>query len=139
MVKKGQKRLKVVDVEGSVRKQAESAKENYQGWIAFNKSLMEESLKAIDMQLELMLSMQLGFLDFLQNTLEIKPMIKPFEHRLSPYAEHIGNVGEFNRELLEINKRKVEKLTRDLQRYHRKAVESTISAFDTYCDLLSTA
>ena len=139
MARKAQERLKVVDVEESVRKQAERAKESYQGLIAFNKSLMEEALKAMDMQLELMLSMQLGFLDFLQNTLEIKPMIKPFEHHLSPYAEHMEHVGEFNKEFLEIKKRKVEKLTRNLQRYHKKAVESTMSAFDKYCDLLSTA
>lgn len=139
MVKKAQERLKVVDVEESVKQQAERAKESYEGWIAFNKAIMEESLKAMEMQLELMLSMQLGFLDFLQNTLEVKPIIKPFEHHLSPYAEHMKHIGEFNKEFLEIKKRKVEKLTRNLQRYHKKAVESTISAFDKYCDLLSTA
>lgn len=139
MVKKAEGRLKVVDVEKSVRKQTERAKESYQGWIAFNKSVMEEALKAMDMQLELMLSMQLGFLDFLQNTLEIKPMIKPFQQHLSPYAEHMENVGEYNREFLELKKKKVERLTRNLQRYHKKAVESTLSSFDKYCDLLSTA
>lgn len=138
MVRKAARRLKVVDIEGS-RQRAETAKESYKGWLAFNKSLIEESLKALEMQLEIMLSLQLGFLDLLQNLMEVKPVIKPFAHHLSPYAEHLEHMGEYNKEFLEIKKRKVEKLTRNLQRYHKKAVASTLSAFDKYCDLLSTA
>lgn len=139
MVRKATRRLAVVDTERNSRQQVEKAKESYKGWLAFNKSLMEESLKAMDMQLELMLTMQLGFLDFLQNILEVKPVIKPFAHHLSPYAEHLEQAGEYHREYLEIKKRKVEKLTRNLQKFHKKAVASTLSAFDKYCDLLSTA
>ena len=141
MVKKAaaDNRLKVVDVEETVKQQAEKAKESYGEWVAFNKSLMEEALKAMDMQFELMLSMQLGYLNFLQQIMELKPMMKPFAHHLSPYAEHLENVGEYHKEFLEIKKRKIEKLTRNLQKYHRKAFETTISAFDKYCDMLSTA
>ncbi len=139
MVRKTAERLKVVDVEESVRQQAEKAKESYRGMLEFNRSLIEESLKALDMQLEMMLSMQLGFLDFLQNILEVKPIVKPFAHHLTPYAEHLEHVGEYNKEFLEIKKKKVEKLTRNLQKYHKKAVASTLSAFDKYCDMLSTA
>jgi hypothetical protein len=141
MVKKAaaDNRLKVVDVEETVKQQAEKAKESYEGWIAFNRSLMEEALKAIDMQIELMLSMQLGYLGFLQQVMEVKPMMKPFSHHLSPYAEHLEQMGEFHKEFLEIKKKKVEKLTRNLQKYHRKAFETTLSSFDKYCDMLSTA
>jgi hypothetical protein len=131
--------LKVVDVEETVKRQAEKAKESYEVWITFNKSLMEEALKIMDMQLELMLSMQLGYLAFLQQVMEVKPIIKPFARHLSPYAEHLEYMGEFHKEFLELKKNKVEKLTRDLQKYHRKAFETTVSSFDKYCDMLSTA
>jgi hypothetical protein len=83
--------------------------------------------------------MQLGVLDFMKNVFEVHPMVKPFEHHLSPYAEHIQNLGEFGKEFIEMKKRKAEKIARNLQKYHRKTIESTLSAFDKYCDMLSTA
>ncbi len=131
--------LKVVDVETKVKEQAELAKEQYLDWMETNKKFLTESLNAVDMQFELWLAMQLGVLDFMKNVFEINPAIKPFEHHLSPYAEHMQNLGEYNREFFEMKKRKAEKFARNLQRYHRKTVESTISAFDRYCDMLSTA
>ena len=100
---------------------------------------LRESLKSMDMQLELWLAMQLGFIDFLKNVFEVHPMVQPFEHHLSPYAEHLKNLGEFNKEFFEMKKRKAEKMARNLQKYHRQTVESTLSAFDKYCEMLSTA
>lgn len=139
MKKRVESSLKVVDVQEKVKEQAEVAKEQYLGWMEMNKNFLKESLKAMDMQFELWLAMQLGMIDFMKNVFEVNPAIKPFEHHLSPYAEHMENLGEYNREFFEMKKRKAEKFARDLQRYHRKTVESTISAFDRYCEMLSTA
>lgn len=139
MKRKADTELKVVDVEAKVKEQAELAKEQYLEWMETNKKFLTESLNAVDMQFELWLAMQLGVLDFMKNVFEVNPMVKPFEHHLSPYAEHMQNLGEYNREFFEMKKRKAEKFARNLQRYHRKTVESTISAFDRYCDMLSTA
>jgi hypothetical protein len=131
--------LKVVEVGENAKEQMEAAKENYLGWMEMNKNLLNEMMNAMDMQLEFWLCMQLGCLDFMKNILEIKPPVKPFEHHLNPYAAHLESLSEFNKELIEMKKRKAEKIARSLQKYHRKAVESTISAFDKYCDLVTTA
>ncbi len=139
MKKRMESGLKVVDVHEKVKEQAETVKEQYLGWMEMNKNFLKESLKAMDMQFELWLAMQLGMIDFMKNVFEINPAIKPFEHHLSPYAEHLQNLGEYNKEFFEMKKRKAEKFARNLQRYHRKTVESTISAFDRYCDMLSTS
>ncbi|MEW6146171.1 MAG: hypothetical protein AB1598_14255 [Thermodesulfobacteriota bacterium] len=130
--------LKVVGVEEKVKEKTEAAKEQYLGLMELNKNFLKEALKAMDMQLELWLAMQLGVLDFMKNVFEVHPMVKPFEHHLSPYSEHIRNLSEFNREIIELKKSKAEKIARNLQKYHRKTIESTISAFDKYCDQLST-
>ncbi|MCI0480973.1 MAG: hypothetical protein L0213_05240, partial [Candidatus Dadabacteria bacterium] len=139
MKKRAERSLKVVDVEDKLKEQAETAKEQYLGWMEMNRNFTKEALKAMDMQFELWLTMQLGLLDFMKNVFEVHPMVKPFEHHLSPYAEHMENLGEYNREFFEMKKRKAEKFARNLQRYHRKTVESTLTAFDKYCEMLSTA
>jgi hypothetical protein len=139
-MKKGAERnLKVIDVGEKVKEQTAVAKEQYLGLIELNKNFLNESLKAMDMQLELWLAMQLGLLEFLKNVFEVHPMVQPFEHHLNPFAEHMQNLGEFNKEFIEMKKRKAEKIARNLQKYHRKTIESTISAFDKYCEMLSTA
>ena len=137
MKKGAEKKLTLVDVE-KVKEQTAAAKEQYLGMIELNRNFLTESLKSIDMQLELWLAMQLGFLDFLKNVFEVHPMVKPFEHHLNPYAEQLQNLGEFNKEIIEMKKRKAEKLARNLQKYHRQTVETTLSAFDKYCEMLST-
>ena len=139
MRKKTESGLKVVDIGEKVREQTETAKEQYLGLMEINKNFLKETLKAMDMQFELWLAIQLGCLDFMKNVLEVHPMVKPFEHHLNPYSEHMQNIGEFSREFIEMKKKKTERLARNLQRYHRKTLESTISAFDKYCDMLSTA
>lgn len=139
-MKKGAERnLKVIDVGEKVKEQTAVAKEQYLGLLELNKNFLNESLKAMDMQLELWLAMQLGLLEFLKNVFEVHPMVQPFEPHLNPFAEHMQNLGEFNKEFIEIKKRKAEKIARNLQKYHRKTIESTISAFDKYCEMLSTA
>jgi hypothetical protein len=139
-MKKGAERnLKVVDVGEKVKEQTEAAKEQCLGLLDLNKSFLKEYLKFQDMQLELWLAMQLGILDFMKNVFEVNPMVKPFGRQLSPYAEHIRNLGEFGQELIEMKKKKAEKIARNLQKYQRKTIQTTISAFDRYCDMLSTA
>ena len=138
MKKRTESGLNIVDVQEKVREQAEAAKEQYLGWMELNRNFLEESLKAMDMQLELWLAMQLGCLDFMKNVLEIRPAVKPFEPRLNPLAAYFENLGELGREIIEMKKRKAEKLARTLKSYHKKTVEDTISAFDKYCDMLST-
>ena len=139
MKKGAEGNLKVVDVGEKVNEQTAAAKEQYLGLIELNKNFLKESLKSMDMQLELWLSMQLGLLDFLKNVFEVHPIMQPFEHHLNPYAEQLKSLGEFNKDLIEMKKRKAEKIARNLQKYHRQTVESTISAFDKYCEMLSTA
>jgi hypothetical protein len=139
-MKKGAERnLKVIDVGEKVKEQTAVAKEQYLGLLELNRNFLNESLKAMDMQLELWLAMQLGLLEFLKNVFEVHPMVQPFEPHLNPFAEHMQNLGEFNKEFIEMKKRKAEKIARNLQKYHRKTIESTISAFDKYCEMLSTA
>ncbi|HVY55312.1 MAG TPA: hypothetical protein VHC46_06105 [Thermodesulfobacteriota bacterium] len=139
MKKGAESKLKVVDVGEKVKEQTAQAREQYLGLLELNRNFLKESLKSIDMQFELWLAMQLGFLDFLKNVFEVHPMVKPFGHQLNPYAEHLQNLGEFNKEFIEMKKRKTEQLARNLQKYHRQTVESTLSAFDKYCEMLSTA
>jgi hypothetical protein len=131
--------LKVVEAGEKAKEQMEVAKENYLGMMELNKNFLNEIMKAMDMQLEFWLCLQLGYLDFMKNILEIKPPLKPFEHHLSPVVAHLETLGEFNREFIEMKKSKAEKIARSLQKYHRKAVENTISAFDKYCDMVTTA
>jgi len=139
MKKRAERSLKVVDLDDKLKEQAETAKEQYLGWMEMNRNFTKEALKAMDMQFELWLAMQLGLLDFMKNVFEVHPMVKPFEHHMSPYAEQMQNLGEYNREFFEMKKKKAEKFARNLQRYHRKTVESTLTAFDKYCEMLSTA
>ena len=139
MKKRADSSLKIVDVGEKVKEQTAAAREQYLGLLEMNRNFLEESLKSIDMQLEMWLAMQLGFLDFLKNVFEVHPMVQPFEHHLSPYTEHLQNLGEFNKEFIEMKKKKAEKIARNLQKYHRKAFENTLSAFDKYCEMLSTA
>lgn len=139
MKKRAETNLKVVDVGEKVKEQTAAAKEQYLGLLELNKNFLKESLKSMDMQLELWLAMQLGLLDFLKNVFEVHPLAQPFEHHLNPFGEYIQNLGEFNKELIEMKKRKAEKIARNLQKYHRQTVESTITAFDKYCEMLSTA
>jgi len=139
MKKRAESSLKVVDVEDKLKEQAETVKEQYLGWMELNRNFLKESLKAMDMQLELWLALQLGCLDFMKNVLEIRPSIKPFEPHLNPLAAHFENIGDFSREMIELKKRKSEKFARTLKSYHRKTVESTLTAFDKYCEMLSTA
>ena len=139
MKKSTQSGLKVVDAGEKAKEQIEAAKENYLGLMELNRNFLQESLNAMDMLLELWLAMQLGCLDFMKNVFEIHPMVKPFEHHLNPFAAHFESLGEFNKEFIEMKKKKTERLARNLQKYHRKTLESTISAFDKYCDLISTA
>ena len=139
-MKKGAERnLKVIDVGEKVKEQTAVAKEQYLGLLDLNRNFLNESLKAMDMQLELWLAMQLGLLEFLKNVFEVHPMVQPFEPHLNPFAEHMQNLGEFNKEFIEMKKRKAEKIARNLQKYLRKIIESTISAFDKYGEMLSTA
>ena len=139
MKKGAEGNLKVVDVGEKVKEQTAAAKEQYLGLLELNKSFLRESLKSMDMQIELWLAMQFGLLDFLKNVFEVHPIVQPFEPHLNPFAEHFRNLGEFNKEFIEMKKRKAEKIARNLQKYHRKTVESTLSAFDKYCEMLSTA
>ena len=138
MKKRTESGLNIVDVQEKVRDQAEAAKEQYLGWMEINRNFLEESLKTMDMQLEMWLAMQLGMLDFMKNVLEIRPAVKPFEPHLNPPPAYFENIGDFSREIIEMKKRKAEKFARTLKSYHRKTVENTISAFDRYCDMLST-
>jgi hypothetical protein len=96
-----------VDVQGKVKEQAEVVKEQYLGWMELNRNFLEESLKAMDMQLEMWLAMQLGCLEFMKNVLEIQPVVKPFEPHLNPLAAHFENMEDFSREIIEL-KRKAE-------------------------------
>ena len=89
MKKRAESSLKVVEVQEKVKEQAETVKEQYLGWMEMSKNFLKESLKAMDMQFELWLAMQLGMIDFMKNVFEVNPAIKPFEHHLSPYAEHM--------------------------------------------------
>ena len=138
MKKRTDNSLKVVDIQEKVKEQAEVVKEQYLGWMELNRNFLEESLKAMDMQLEMWLAMQLGCLDFMKNVLEIEPAVKPFEPHLNHMAAHFETICDFSREIIEMKKRKAEKFARTLKSYHRKNIENTISAFDKYCDMLST-
>ena len=138
MVKKQSNVVKLEELDENVRKQAESVKKSYVDWLEMNKTLWTEMLNSFDAQVELWLSMQLGYMDLMKNLMGSKPYFTGLGKGL-PYASQIEHVNELNSEFFEMKKKKAEKMAKSLQKYHRKSVESTLEAFDKYCDLLSTS
>jgi soluble cytochrome b562 len=139
MVKKQSNVIKLGELDENVRKQTESVKKSYIDWLELNKTLWTETLSSFDTQVELWLSMQLGYMDLLKNLIGVKPDLRVFGKGLHPYAGQIEHINKLSREFIEIKKKKAEKVAETLQKYHRKSVESTLEAFDKYCDLLSTS
>jgi len=133
------KQSNVLKLDENLKKQSESVKKSYVDWLELNKNLWSETLNSFDTQAELWLSMQLGYMDLLKNLLGFKPGFTGFVKGLYPYAGQFEHINEFNSEFIDIKKKKVEKMAKTFQKYHRKSIESTLESFDKYCDLLSTS
>ncbi len=94
---------------------------------------------AADACLVMGLAAHLGYLDFLKNVFEMKHL-GPFRRQLNPYMvnqlEHLSGLGK---EIIEIKKKKAEALAENIRQCRKQAFENTVTAFDIYCDLLSTS
>ena len=133
------KQENVLKIDENVKKQTESARKSYLDWVERNRNLWLDALNSFDTQVEVMLAMQLGYIDMLKNMMEIKPDFSGIGKDMHPFTGHFEHINELNKEFIEIKKKKAEKIAKSLQKYHRKSVESTLEAFDKYCDLLSTS
>ena len=138
MVKKQSNVVNLKDLDENLKKQSESVKKSYVDWLELNKNLWTEILNSFDAQVELWLAMQLGYMDLLKNLMGFKPDLTSIGKGFHPYAGQFEHINELHDEFIEMKKKKAEKVAKSLQKYHRKSVESTLEAFDKYCDLLST-
>ena len=138
MVKKQDNVVNIEQLEENVKKQTEYAKKNYSDFLDMNRKMVEETLNAFDTQVEMWLSMQLGYLDMLQNIMGFRPELKEFGTFMNPFTGHFEHMEELNKEFIEMKKKKAEKMAQSIRKYHKKSVESTLGAFDKYCDMLST-
>lgn len=139
MVKKQSNVLNLEGLDENMRKQTESVRKSYVDWLEMNKTMWMETLNSFDTQIELWLSMQLGYMDLMKNLMGSKPDFMGLGKGLNPYAGQFEHINELNKEFIEIKKKKAEKVAKTLKQYHRKSLESTLEAFDKYCDLLSTS
>ena len=139
MVKKQDNVLKIDQLEENVKKQTEYAKKGYSDWLELNKRMWEQTISSYDMQIELWLSVQLAYLDLMKNMMGYRPDFKGLGKGLNPFTGHFEHMNELSSEFIEMKKKKAELMAKSLQKYHKKSVESTLEAFDKYCDLLSTA
>lgn len=138
MVKKQDNVVKIEKLEENVKKQTEYAKKSYADLMEMNKQIIEQTLSAFDTQVEMWLSMQLGYFDMLHHIMGYRPDLSGFGKIMPPFSGHFEHIDELNKEFIEMKKKKAEKMAQSLRKYHKKSVESTLEAFDKYCDLLST-
>lgn len=92
MVKRQDNVVKLEQIEENVKKQTEYAKKSYADLLEMNRKMVEQALSAFDTQVEMWLSMQLGYLDMLQNVMDFRPDLKEFGMLMNPFSgqfEHI--------------------------------------------------
>ena len=133
------KQSNVIKLDENLKKQTKYIRKSYIDWLGLNRNLWTEALNSFDAQVELWLSVQLGYMDLLKTLIGFKPDFRGFAKGFHPYAGHFEHINEFNSEFIDIKKKKAEKIAKTFQKYHRKSIESTLEAFDKYCDLLSTS
>ena len=139
MVKKQDNVVKMEQLEENVKRQTEYVKKGYSDWAELNKRMWEQTVSSFDMQIELWLSAQLASLDLLKTMMGFSPDFTGLGKGLNPFTGHFEHMNELGGEFIEMKKKKAGLMAKSLQKYHKKSVESTLEAFDKYCDLLSTA
>lgn len=92
---------------------------------------------AADACLEMGLAAHLGYLDFLKNVFEMK-YLAPYQ-RHNPFVGQLEYFSDLGKDIIEIKKKKAEALAENIRKCRKQAFESTLSAFDKYCELLSTS
>lgn len=94
---------------------------------------------AADACLVMGLAAHLGYLDFLKNVFEMKHL-GPFRRQLNPYFNtQLDYLSHLGKDIIEIKKKKAEALAENIRQCRKQAFENTVTAFDKYCDLLSTS
>ncbi|MCC6712526.1 MAG: hypothetical protein IT344_04110 [Candidatus Dadabacteria bacterium] len=92
---------------------------------------------AADACLVMGLATHLGYLDFLRNVFEMK-YLAPYR-RHNPFVNQLEHFSDLGKDIIEIKKKKAEALTENIRKCRKQAFENTLSAFDKYCELLSTS
>ena len=92
---------------------------------------------AADVWLEMGLAAQLGYLDFLKNIFEMK-YLAPYQKH-NPFVNQLEYFSDLGKDIIDIKKKKAEALAENIRKCRKQAFESTLSAFDKYCELLSTS
>ncbi len=92
---------------------------------------------AADVWLEMGLAAHLGYLDFLRNIFEMR-YLAPYR-RHNPFINQLEQFSDLGKDIIDIKKKKAEALAENIRKSRKQAFESTLSAFDKYCELLSTS
>ncbi len=92
---------------------------------------------AADACLEMGLAAHLGYLDFLRNVFEMK-YLAPYR-RHNPFINQLEYFSDLGKDIIDIKKKKAEALAENIRKCRKQAFESTLTAFDKYCELLSTS
>lgn len=109
----------------------------YKNLFSVGMEAYKQAGNAADACLEMGLAAHLGYLDFLKNVFEMKHLAPYRRH--NPYIGHLEQLGDLGKDIIEIKKKKAEALAENIRQCRKQAYESTKSAFDKYCDLLSTS
>ncbi len=92
---------------------------------------------AADACLEMGLAAHLGYLDFLRNVFEMR-YLAPYR-RHNPFINQLEQFSDLGKDIIDIKKKKAEALAENIRKCRKQAFESTVTAFDKYCELLSTS
>jgi len=129
--------INIKQVEEQMNEQVKTIKGSYMNMLTVWRMMFNESMKALDNQMEYMLAMQLGYLDFIKMMTRIHPDIKEMNTNMFPFLGQMEYLDTLHKDVIEIKKRKTEKLSKTFKNYHKQAADNTLEAFDKYCDLLS--
>lgn len=139
MAKKSKSSVDMEDIKEAFNEQSEEVKEKYRDWVELNRTLWLETIKAFDAQAEMWLSMQLGYLDMMNNFIDSGPDFKGLAgSSLNPFLGQLEYLRTMNKQAMDNRKNEAEKIIRTLREQHKKTIQTTIDAFDKYCDLITS-
>lgn len=140
MANKKRKDMKVKGLKDPVKSQYGLLKENYMRWLELTESIWLENLKAFEAQMDVWLSLQKGYLDFIKiiSKANPDPGVNIMDRSYNPFIAQIDYLASLQRDIIELKKRKAGKLTKGMINLHKRNIQKTLSSFDKYLDLLST-
>ena len=131
---------KAKEIRDPVKSQYGLVRDNYMKWLELTESMWLENLKAFEAQMDVWLSLQKGYLDFVKMISKSKPDpgVNIMDSSYNPFVAQMDYLTSLQKDIIDLKKRKAQKLTKGMIDLHKRNIEKTLSSFDKYLDLLST-